>query len=144
MPFEPAPKVSDVSTGQQQRGRIALAAIAAHVLTIPVKQFDMRNWREEEMYKPLLFPLVAPKCRTIGCAIGHSYRLPEVRATGLHSGVDGAPALDEKGGFDAIALAFGIPREWALQLFLAERYIGAPITRGRVAFRIRDYLAQSA
>lgn len=144
MPFEIAPKVSDVRTGQQQRGRIALAAIAAHVLTIPAKQFDLRTWREEEMYKPFLFPIVAPKCRTIGCAIGHSYRLPEVRATGLHPGVDGAPALDEKGGFDAITSAFGIPREWALQLFLAERYSNAPITRERVAFRIRDYLAQSA
>lgn len=52
-------------------GLLALKAIAEHILTVPDKQWNMQKWLSQE------------RCGTIGCAIGHSINLPEVKATGL-------------------------------------------------------------
>src|SRR4051812_39024012 len=57
MPFEPAP--SQTIT-QRQLGRVALEAIAAHILTVPAAKFDLEVWQEERTKLPFLYPLVAP------------------------------------------------------------------------------------
>ncbi len=130
MPFEPAPK-----TEQEDRvamGRIALEAIAAHILTVPPEKFDMGLW-----------------CGTAQCAIGNSIHLPEVVATGLYL----APALPGMSheqshfpafqgrmhDFDSIAAAFGVPYRAATLMFRGHH--GTNTTPEQVSTTIRDYLA---
>lgn len=129
MPFEPAPK-----TEEQQRvqmGRIALEAIAAHILTVPPKKFYLGCWN---------------LCGTAACAIGHSYKLPEVTACGLQSTpteYQHEPMFGQSRGFVAVSEALTIPLDVAHHLFSATQYESDTddITAPMVAFRIREYLA---
>lgn len=133
MPFDGAP--------QETIGRLALRAIAAHVLTVPRALFDMDVWQEVRVETPFLFPLYGkPTCKTVGCAIGHSYDLPEVRGTGLRPDHEGTPTFREHKHFDAIAHAFGITTEAARYLFDYREYRDNP-TREEVAARIQHTLS---
>lgn len=127
MPFEPAPK-----TEQQDRvqlGRIALEAIAAHILTVPEEYVNMSAW-----------------CGTACCAIGHGVKLPEVRALGLYmfTGPDGyaQPAFGELRAHEAIGEALGIGEQLSFDLFYGTSGVGD--TAPRVASLIRQYLARTA
>ena len=124
MPFDPAPK-----TEEQQRtalGRRALEAIAAHILTVPDDELDMRNW-----------------CGTARCAVGHSLRLPEVVATGLsYKGAYGRLDVFVY-GTDAVAEAFGMTFQDAMDLFGNKGSMNNPTTMSEVAGNIRDYLVRT-
>lgn len=125
MPFEIPQK-----TEQEQRvlmGRIALEAIAAHILTVPPENISMRTW-----------------CGTAQCAIGHGLSLPEVRATGLYlTPFDGIhnthiPEFNGARGQHAIAEAFGIDVETSKFMFG-----GCLDCREEVSIAIRHYLART-
>lgn len=130
MPFEIAPK-----TEEQQRvemGRIALEAIAAHILTVPPEEVNMEEW-----------------CGTACCAIGHGVKLPEVMATGLYMAPSLShqsrhsiiPAFDGKAEHhESIAAAFGIDVHLSWRLFGN----GNVSTGKQVAREIRRYLARTA
>lgn len=135
MPFEIAEK-----SEQENRisiGRIALEAIAAHILKVPPDNFNMAQW-----------------CGTSCCAIGHGVRLPEVQATGLRlvpvsateaqgmTAQSHIPALNSVAlndiGTNAIAIAFGITEPEASMLFAGH---GMGHDAETVAGRIRQFLA---
>lgn len=124
MPFEIPQK-----TEQQDRvqmGRIALDAIAAHILTVPKDLFRMGLYQCEMA------------CGTVGCAIGHSYDLPAVVATGLRCSHSGYPIFKGHMGQEATASALGITVDDALDLFGSWRDGESSEVVSR---RIREYLA---
>lgn len=137
MPFEVPEKDKEVEANRRALGRKALAAIAAHVLKVPRGQFDMTSWRDTYERKALGF-LPLKVCQTVGCAIGSSYKLPAVRATGLYAGQSGFPYFGNHGGFAAVAVAFGIAEVDAQLLFHPDKYTSP--TREAVSSRIRFYL----
>lgn len=130
MPFDVAPK-----TEEQQRvalGRIALEAIAAHILTLPPERFDLWEW--------------VRSCGTVACAIGNSCELPEVRATGLTMNLDaGEPRCGPHSNWGAVRHALGIGEYVAYELFAAGQYPSRGLTPAtEVSARIRAYLARTA
>lgn len=136
MPFDPVPQQTD----EQQRialGRAALRAIAAHILTVPALEFDLGNWQEE---RPTFLYLFTGRCKTVGCAVGSSYHLPEVRATGMRPAFDGGPSWADLGGWAAVQRAFALTEKQARYLFDTDEYKGHA-SRARVSRRINGFLA---
>jgi hypothetical protein len=88
----------------------ALKAIAKHILTVPEKQWNMFHWQQN-----------SAECGTIGCAIGHSQHLPEVKALGLKFGesnpVSKFPKYGLMADMHAVAAAFELPLEVANYMF---------------------------
>lgn len=111
MPFEPVP-VADKPLTRKELGRRALKTIADSLLTQPPAHFNMAYW-----------------CGTACCAIGHTYKLPEVKATGLRMVPTGIavkhlarhPEIQAADGtvtgLFAIGEAFSIPQNDADDLF---------------------------
>ena len=86
------------------------------------------------------------RCGTVGCAIGYSFELPEVKETGLSCYGENniPPVLRRKnaifGGLEAVAQAFEMSFEDARYLFAGLSYTHAP-TRAEVIKRIREYIS---
>jgi len=111
-----------------------LELLATALETMPEeRKFYMGDWVEETKTKwnekgVMLLP--EQFCGTAVCAFGHACTMPEFRAEGLSvrahilfSGYGGfAPAFEDKTGFEAAELFFGLTTDEAWELFDPERY----------------------
>lgn len=122
----------------------ALNAIADNLeKNITDDMFDMSHWRIKKGE--------GRNCKTVGCAIGWSYELPEVKACGLHAygsaygGQSFTPHCDEFTDYKAIGRAFHITEHDAEYLFASEMLVpGRDLTRKGTIARIRAFTAAYA
>lgn len=121
-------------------GLLALKAIANHILTIPDKEWNMNTWYRQ---------WDADNCGTVGCAIGHSIDLPEVKATGLKLELSsevfypytGEPQenfakYSDYNAFQVVADALAIDKDLCSELFDAAFYMPLTPTQKIVSDRI--------
>lgn len=105
--------LGEIELDKKLKGLLALKAIADHIPNIPDEQWHMGTWKK------------SADCGTIGCAIGHSINLPEVKATGLGLAEDRnhnlVPVVQGNlifdGYYGSIGKAFGISRSTADRIF---------------------------